>query len=263
MGIKHCIRALGAPLFKNRTLHSPETEQITVSLPHLPTAFNGFRIAVVSDLHLPDCLSSPAQIIRSLREQSPDCIVLAGDLTNRYHHTDERQLYAFLQEINAIAPTFAIAGNHERAPHRFATFRALLETAHIPLLKDAYTTLEKDGNTLTLYGVFDPHLPLPTTVPSPAILLVHYPHRAVKQADSGFSLAVCGHAHGGQMRIFKRGLFAPGQGFFAKYVSGLYHIGNMQMVVSRGLGDSSLPIRIHNRPHLPIIILHNPTALYI
>lgn len=254
--LKRSIRAVGAPFFRSRRSLSPEIENIDVKLNHLPDAFEGYRIAVVSDLHLPDCLSSPAQVIAALQETAPDCILLAGDLTNRYNTTDNTALADFLRDAVAIAPCYAIAGNHERAPERYHEYRTLMQKAGIPLLCEEFAVLYKGGQGLSLYGVFDPYLPLPKQVPSPAILLIHYPHKAVKAANSGFALAVCGHAHGGQARLGKRGLFAPGQGFFAKYISGLYTVKNMQIVVSRGLGDSSLPVRIHNRAHLPIITLH-------
>lgn len=253
--IKRAIRACGAHFFKSRRLLSPEIEKIDVKLNNLPRELNGYRLAVVSDLHFPDFLSSSKQVITALEQEKPDCILLGGDLTNRYQSADTAEIADFLQQISTLAPCYAVAGNHERAPERFAEYRRLLQEAGIPLLCDAYAHLEKNGQGLHLYGVFDPYLPLPQDIPSPSVLLIHCPHRAVAAKDSGFSLAVCGHAHGGQVRLGKRGLFAPGQGFFAKYISGLYTVGNMKMVVSRGLGDSSLPIRIHNLPHLPIITL--------
>lgn len=256
MGIKHCIRAAATPFFKHRRCLSPEIENIDVTLKGLPDAFDGFRIAVIADLHLPDCLSAPSQLIDALQKNSVDCILLAGDMTNRYHGNIDDSLSDFLHTLVTLAPTYAVAGNHERMPAKYAQYKEMLEKANVPLLCEQFTALKKEEAVLPLYGVLDPHLPLPKEVPSPAILLIHYPHRAAKAAKSGFALAVSGHAHGGLVRLGKHGLFAPGQGFFAKYVSGLYKLGEMQLVVSRGLGDSSLPIRVFNRPHLPIITLH-------
>lgn len=253
--IKRLIRVIGTPFFRARGFVAPEVEYIDVKLKDLPTAFDGYRIAVVADLHLPDSFVSPAQVLDTLRTEQANCILLAGDLTNRYHDGNLQEMSAFLQQLAAIAPCIAIVGNHEYIPQRLATYQSLLTSAQIPLLCDQYTTLEHKGQGISLYGVYERKRPLPTDVPSPALLLTHYPHHAARHADSGFALAVCGHAHGGQVRFKNRGLYAPGQGFFAKYISGLYRLDNMQMVVSRGLGDSSLPIRLHNPPHLPIITL--------
>ncbi len=258
--IKRVLRTAGTPLFFLRRKHAPIIEEITVGLPQLPMVFEDYRIAVVSDTHFPDSLCTPPQILDALRTAKPDCIVLAGDLTNRYNtNIDAEQTKAFLRDMQTVAPCYAIVGNHEYAPTRRAVYTELLQAANIPLTEDAYVYPEKDGTALPLYCVCNRHFPLPTPAKPYAILLTHYPHQATANADSGFALTLCGHAHGGQVRLGKRGLFAPGQGFFAKYISGAYAVGNMTVVVSRGLGDSSLPIRIRNSAHLPVVTLKSDT----
>lgn len=65
-----------------------------------------------------------------------------------------------------------------------------------------------------------------------------------------------GHAHGGQVRLPLIGaLYAPGQGFFPDYTAGLYEVGDTQMIVSRGLGNSLIPLRFNNRPELVLAVL--------
>ena len=89
------------------------------------------------------------------------------------------------------------------------------------------------------------------------LLLSHRPERFSKSIELGFDLVLTGHAHGGQFRLpFIGGIYAPQQGFFPKYTSGLHTSGETSMVVSRGLGHSSIPIRLNNRPELVIIELH-------
>jgi predicted MPP superfamily phosphohydrolase len=69
-------------------------------------------------------------------------------------------------------------------------------------------------------------------------------------------LVLSGHAHGGQFRLpFVGGLFAPNQGFFPEYDSGLYTDGQTQMIVSRGVGNSRFPVRFNNRPEVILIEL--------
>ena len=66
-----------------------------------------------------------------------------------------------------------------------------------------------------------------------------------------------GHAHGGQIRIPGiGGVYAPGQGFFPKYTSGEYAVGDTTMIVSRGLGNSVLPLRVNDRPEIVIVTLN-------
>lgn len=254
--IKRTLRGIGTPFFHLRAKKPPLTEETVVNLAQLPATFENYRIAVVADTHFPDSLCTPAQILSAVRDAAPDCIFLAGDLTNRYNtHLDTTETVDFLQRLQTIAPCYAVTGNHEYKPARRAIYASLLSAADLPLIEDTFVSLEKGGDSLMVYGMCDREQTLPSPVPPCAILLTHYPHLAVKAADSGFALAVCGHAHGGQVRFSKRGLFAPGQSFFPKYISGAYTVGKLQMVVSRGLGDSSLPIRLNNPPHLPVIIL--------
>jgi len=87
------------------------------------------------------------------------------------------------------------------------------------------------------------------------LLLCHRPVRAVRFA-SGYDLAMAGHAHGGQWRVGRQGLYSPGQGVLPRYTSGLYRIEDkdVTLVVSRGLGNHEMGIRIHNRPHLPVCV---------
>ena len=67
-----------------------------------------------------------------------------------------------------------------------------------------------------------------------------------------------GHAHGGQVIIpFVGGLVAPNQGFFPEYTEGIHEINNTKMIISRGLGNSIIPIRVNNLPELVVIKLHN------
>lgn len=253
--IKRAIRAAGKPLRKRRRPVPPEVEEIPVFLSNLSGAFEGFRIAVVSDLHLPDSLSSPAQVIDTLTAIAPDCILLPGDIANRYAAFSAEEIAEFLQKLTRLAPCYAITGNHEQNTPHLDAFRALMERAGVRLLYDRWDVLKKNGQALPIYGVCENgHAPIPP-IPSPSLLLIHNPACAVRLKDSGFSLALCGHAHGGQIRFGKQGLYAPGQGFFPRYTSGRYTVGSMQLVVSRGLGDSSLPLRLHNPPHLPVIRL--------
>jgi protein arginine kinase len=83
------------------------------------------------------------------------------------------------------------------------------------------------------------------------ILLSHRPEYFDIYVKHGFDLVLSGHAHGGQFRLpFAGGVIAPGQGFFPDYDSGLYEKENTKMIVSRGLGNSIIPLRLFNRPEI-------------
>ncbi|MBQ6706986.1 MAG: metallophosphoesterase [Clostridia bacterium] len=252
--LKQAIRTVSRPLFAHRHPLPPQVEEIPVEITGLSAAFEGYTIAVVSDLHLPDNLCSPDDIIHTLTAIQPNSILLPGDMANRYAAFDEQGLRHFFTELIKIAPCYAITGNHEQKSPDLAAYRQLLEAVGVNLLYDRWDTLIKSGDTLPIYGACTEKLP-EKAEHTPSLLLVHNPVKAVKLQNSGFSLAVCGHAHGGQLRFGRQGLYAPGQGFFPKYTSGLYSFPFMQMVVSRGLGDSSITLRLNNPPHLPILKL--------
>ena len=90
------------------------------------------------------------------------------------------------------------------------------------------------------------------------ILLSHRPELFDTYVEKKINLILTGHAHGGQIRIpFIGGIVAPNQGFFPKYTSGVIEKNKTTMVVSRGIGNSIIPLRINNRPELVVITLYN------
>ena len=90
------------------------------------------------------------------------------------------------------------------------------------------------------------------------ILLSHRPELIDIYASYGVDMIFSGHAHGGQFRIpGLGGLIAPDQGIFPKYSSGPYTVEDSTMYVSRGLGNSIIPIRIFNRPQIIKVTLYN------
>ena len=88
------------------------------------------------------------------------------------------------------------------------------------------------------------------------IVLSHRPEAFVAYVSNNIDLALCGHAHGGQIRLpCVGGLFAPHQGFFPKNDAGLFTENGTSMIVSRGLGNSKFPFRVNDRPELVIVDL--------
>ena len=90
------------------------------------------------------------------------------------------------------------------------------------------------------------------------ILLFHRPEAFRTYVSADIDLVLSGHAHGGQFRIpIIGGLFAPNQGFFPKYDSGIFKEGRTTMVVSRGIGNSIVPVRLNNRPEIVSMQLYS------
>ena len=227
-GLAAAGAALSAGLWLYQENTSVEVEPLPVALSGLPAAFRGFKIAVVSDVHLPRGGVSSARLSRLVALQRPD----------------------------VIAPCYAVAGNHELRFGRTGEYARLLERAGVRVLRDGWTLLEREGETLTLYGMERKRpRPLPASCPRPVIALAHQPQWLYLYEAAGWDLVISGHAHGGQVRLIGQGLYAPGQGMLPPFTSGLYRRGNTQMAVSRGLGNSTFSLRFGNRLHLPVLVL--------
>lgn len=234
---------------------APQVEPVPVFLSRLPAAFHGARVAVVSDVHLPDNAVRLTRLINCVALQQPDAIFLPGDLTNSYTDFDESGLRRLARGLASVAPCFAIPGNHEWRLGREALYGEILTACGVTYLCDSYADWHKGGETLRLFGM-GRRCPRPLAVEGqPSIVLAHKPDHFSYYQKARWELVVCGHAHGGQIRIQGRGLYSPGQGVLPAYTGGVYQAGGTTMVVSRGLGDSSVPVRIANPPHLPLLLL--------
>ncbi len=241
----------------DRTDQTVQVEEIPIACHCLPAAFCGARIAVVADVHFPDALMSIPTLVDCVDAQKPDAIFLPGDLTNSYTYFDDIRLAKLAKALSAIAPCYAVAGNHEMRLAREARYGAILERNGVNYLSDSYADWTLDGDTIRLYGSAHKR-PAPLAVDEqPSIVIVHKPDRFTYYCRARWNLVVCGHAHGGQMRLGEHSLYAPGQGFFPTYTDGVYAAEDTVMVVSRGLGNSSIPWRVSNRPHLPVLILQS------
>jgi predicted MPP superfamily phosphohydrolase len=232
----------------------------------ISSRFDGFKIAQVSDLHNKEFGKNQRQLIAKLRKANPDIIVLTGDQIDS-KKTRIDIAFEFVHEALKISPVYYISGNHEAwltTKDWNKLMGGLMPLGAIPM-DNRVMEITKDGEFgFYLLGLGDSHLTDDTlsnqnsNIPQDKlqILLAHEPQYLENYSSSGVDLVLSGHAHGGQFRIpGLGGLVAPGQGFFPKYTSGPYQAGNTTMIVSRGLGNSIIPIRIFNRPQVIIVQL--------
>lgn len=240
----------------------------TVESARLPQEFSGFRIAQVADLHCAEYDTGNEKLLNMLADAQPDIIVFTGDTVDE-RHDDLSAVLAFLAECVKIAPCYMVTGNHEGAMDYsdYYVYEKEVLDLGVTVLHNRAVTLEKNGEHITLLGVDDENfgqgiLHTPTQLRELAgtdgfcILLSHRPEYFERYAASGIDLTLCGHAHGGQFRLpLIGGLYAPGQGVFPKYDSGVYTFEHTHTVVSRGIGQSSFPLRFNNRPELVIVTL--------
>ena len=249
-----------------------ELNTYTMSSRGLPDAFDGYRIAQVSDLHNAEFGDRNQSLLEMLREAEPDMIAITGDLIDS-RKTNIAVALAFAEEAVKFAPCYYVSGNHEARVSEYQDLKTGLEAAGVTVLDDAQVKIEVSGESITVIGVNDPSFHADYLTSDAAvmdrklselssedagftILLSHRPELFDTYVAHDMDLILTGHAHGGQFRLpLIGGLIAPNQGLFPKYDDGLYSEGNTNMIVSRGLGNSIIPFRFNNRPEVVLIEL--------
>ena len=121
----------------------------------LPDAFDGYRIAQVSDLHNAEFGDRNQRLLEMLREAEPDMIAITGDLIDS-RKTNIAVALAFAEEAVKIAPCYYVSGNHEARVSEYPELKAGLENAGVTVLDDAQVKIEVSGESITVIGVNDP-----------------------------------------------------------------------------------------------------------
>jgi len=252
-----------------------EVNEYEIVSDRIPEAFAGFRIAQVSDLHNAEFGEGNEKLIELLSQTDPDMIVITGDLIDS-RHTDIEIALEFARQAMKLAPVYYVSGNHEARVHEYEDLKMGLAEAGVVILENQKVEITREGESISILGIDDPSFQEDylfgdaASVTSSAlselqnesdgytILLAHRPELFETYVDSGVDLVFSGHAHGGQFRLpFVGGLVAPNQGFFPEYDAGLFSEGSTTMIVSRGVGNSIIPIRFNNRPEIILVTLSN------
>lgn len=239
------------------------------------------RLVLLSDLHGTRYGCRQHFLLEAVEHISPHAVLLAGDMLDE--GTSDTPAWQLLQQLGANYPCFAVLGNHECRRESIEETQRLYRSCGVTLLQGFGKTLSLSGCPVHFCGVDSPsrfgegyfghsnYFPLNfhlwrrqlrfcvSQVPKGvfSVLLSHHPELAAYYAASGLSLTVCGHAHGGQVRIpgLVNGLYAPGQGLLPPYAGGLYSLTpRSALVVGRGLVRNLLP-RPGNPPEMAVITL--------
>ena len=250
-----------------------EVTKYTVVSDRLPSSFDGFRIVQVSDLHSADFGDGCKGLISKIKACKPDIIVVTGDLCASDKNKDIDISVSFMADAMKIAPVYYVTGNHEVPLKKYMTLMARIDDIGVTILNDDMLSLFRGDQSIDLIGFSDPRFVGGTpkverdairdkldrfrpTGEKYTILLSHRPEMFSIYSEYNIDLVFSGHAHGGQIRLpFIGGLYAPNQGVFPKFTSGVHFKNGTSMVVSRGLGSSIFPFRINNNPELVCVTL--------
>lgn len=260
-----------------------ELNKHTVASSKLPGKFDGWRIAHISDLHNAKIGDDNEKLLAILHDAEPDIIAITGDMIDS-RRTDIRIALDFAEKAVQIAPCYYVTGNHESRIDEYIQLKKGLEAIGVVVLENERKEITVSADNIlddfvadehiTLIGLEDPafsndFLPgndaavvqnnleeLVSEDDEFTILLSHRPELFDVYAEYKMNVILCGHAHGGQIRLpFVGGIIAPNQGFFPEYDSGLYSEEDTNMLVSRGIGNSLFPFRFNNRPEVILVEL--------
>jgi uncharacterized protein len=249
-------------------LGPPDLLQVPVRLRRLDPAFNGFRIAVVSDIHL-GSLSGRAhteRIVRMINAAEPDLVAIVGDLADGT--VDELGAAAEpLGDLVSRDGVFFVTGNHEYYVDDPRSWLRELERLGVHPLRNENTAIRRGAAAFDLAGVNDISGAERSEPPDfdralagvhsarPTILLAHQPVMVDEAAARGVDLQLSGHTHGGQVWPFHL-LVRTAQPSLA----GFSTVGDTQLYVTRGAGFWGPPVRIGAPPDISLLTLQPEKA---
>ena len=241
----------------------PDLLRVPVRLRRLDPAFNGFRIAVVSDIHLGPLAgrAHTERIVRMINETEPDLVAIVGDLVDGTVK-DLGSAAEPLQDLASREGTFFVTGNHEYFVEDPSSWLRELERLGVQPLCNENTMIRRGSAAFDLAGVndiageersdppdFDRALAR-TDSSRPTILLAHQPVQVNEAAARGVDLQVSGHTHGGQMWPFHYIVRAV-----QPSLAGLSTVDDTQLYVTRGAGFWGPPVRIGAPPDITVLSL--------
>jgi predicted MPP superfamily phosphohydrolase len=260
-----------------------KTENINIDIYRLPPGMEGFRIVLMSDLHLPAFYEHEKilqKVISDAQTFNPDLIINTGDFVDiasgEYGGND-----TILRKVKGKYGNFAVLGNHDIGTYHpqftaadiennISKMNMLLQSSGFRVLTDENVILDINGTRLAIIGVItrgrhprmihgDLRKAMAGTDSADfRILLAHDPNQWQEDVagKTGIELTLSGHTHGMQMGIVtKKFMWSPAKYFYPHW-GGLFSGGNQFHYVNRGLGVLAMPFRIWMPPELTVITLH-------
>lgn len=235
---------------------------------------------LLSDLHNKSFGKENQALLQAIEKQKPDGVLIAGDMYTAAKGKDNTKVAEFVCRLAEKYPVYYGNGNHEHKTRLFPEEFGYLYQDYMDKIKKAgVVTLQNEkvhlpGFNADIYGLeierdyykkferqkMEPEY-LMKELGTPdkgrfTLLIAHNPEYFPAYAAWGADLSVSGHVHGGLMRLpAAGGVISPGIQLFPKYDGGFFREGNAVMILSRGLGTHTLPIRIFNPGELVVIHL--------
>lgn len=239
----------------------PRVEEVSFRLPDLDPSHDGLRVAQLSDLHVgtrtpPERIAAAIALANRL---APDLVVLTGDYLSR-----GRETVALLPEQlgGLTAPTVAVLGNHDHWVDAAGTTRALRKLGY-DVLRNQHTQVSLRGAPLSVVGVddlltghADPERSLAGVPAGSRLVLAHGPRTAERLRGAEQPLLVLtGHTHGGQIAIPILTRLLLSTLVREPYLRGHFLLGQVQLYVNRGIGNTAFRVRVNSDPEVTLVTL--------
>jgi predicted MPP superfamily phosphohydrolase len=226
----------------------------TIFLAGLSPAFEGFRMALLSDFHFSPWITSEylRRVVGMTNALQPDLIVLTGDYVNHNGRKWAPGCMRALADLSSPHGVIGVLGNHDHYQGGASPVRDAMKRAGIVDLTNTSITLQRDGEVFHLGGVGDlwkERQKLPEAIgssrtPRSVVLLSHNPDYAERIHDDRIGVVLSGHTHGGQCVFPLVGALRTASRYGSKYLAGLCQAPSTQVFVTRGVGASFPAIRI-------------------
>lgn len=230
-----------------------------------PASRPPLRVAFASDFHAGGLTDQRllVEACERLAEMQPDIVLLGGDYVS-VRGADIRRLAPLIADIPAPHGKFGVLGNHDLHAN-FGIIVAELERAGVRMLSNEHVELSGTYAGVSICGFDDPTYGAPRAdfamdgAAETRIVLVHSPDGIASIGDRPFDLALCGHTHGGQIRLpWGPPFVVPGHPLNRRYCAGRYDVScdhARLMLVSHGIGCSGLPVRTFAPPEVHLCLI--------
>lgn len=272
-------------LYIKYNVNTLEVTKYVVENKKVPKEFDGYNIVQISDLHSKLFGENNKKLIQKIKSLNPDIVVVTGDLIDGENNNYNVAL-DFLKEISKLYRVYYIIGNHEQKSlikkykDEYKDYFNKLHQIDFVNLDNNKVEIVKGDSNINLYGLTVPYSCYKYLFDNQEttsididfleeklgkvdreqfnILLAHTPFYFDEYEKWGADLTLCGHVHGGIVRLpLVGGLLSPDRKFFPKYDLGEYIKNKSTMIVSKGLGGSKVLIRVNCKPEIVNIKLKN------
>ena len=247
----------------------------------VPEEFNDFKIVQLSDFHSNGYKDTTDIIINKIENINPDIVVMTGDMVS-WKIGNIEELEKLISSLSINYPIYYINGNHEQLLeiinlNEYNEFLNKIKNLGVTYIKNNFVEIFRDGESINLYEIDIPLVDSTglyvkedeldddyinnklSNIKSNKfnILLAHNPLFIDEYSSWGADLVISGHMHGGVIRIpiIDEGVLSPEKKFFPKYDAGEFKVGDTTMIINRGIGTSSINLRVFNNPEISVITL--------